>query len=418
MPPTLPGTGLLLASLAFGLSVETLRAARATTDTARLRLSTGPDGRLVLSLVHRHPDPDLIEELRSRATEECLVLPAPRELTAAALQGPLAGREIFARLRPRLARPMTAGRIARYKSEWLRRAGADMAVIGFLTGMDPARRAQMHYTAARRADLQGWHARYLGEALGLTAVRPEPGSPEASGSYGSGIRLDDDILRALFEEQRRRLRELATGPVAPLARIAAAHNAFTLYTLMLLYLATGHRPVSHPFELLSDIDLETGLVWIADKATGPGGRVALLPPVARVQVAAFRAHLLRLAGMLALPTPDLVARRVRPAAVTAGRDGARGELREMNLQAQLAELADVFPIQLNWTRHTLRSRLLADRAAPQAIDALLGHSHLGEEPFAAGSSFSIGDLRARSLRIEAALQDWGVSPCQTPLGAR
>lgn len=424
--PAAPGAGHLLTSLAFGLPVETVLSARAAAVTARLRLSAGPDGRLALSLVHRLPDPELIEELRSRAAEECLVLLAPRDLTAGALQGPPAGTEILARLRPRLARPMTAGRIARYKSDWLRRAGADMAVIGFLTGVDPARRAQMHYTAAHRADLQDWHARYLGEALGLTVTRPEPGSPETSGAYGSGIRLDDDILRALFDEQRRRLRDLRTGPVAPLSRIAAAHNAFALYTLMLLYLATGHRPVSHPFELLSDIDLETGLVWIADKATGPGSRAALLPPVARAQVAAFRTHLLRLAEMLALPTPGLVTQRVRPAAVTAGPAGrtlffflgARGELREMTLQAQLAELADVFPIQLNWTRHTLRSRLLADRAAPQSIDALLGHSHLGEEPFASGSGFSMGDLRVLSLRIEAALQDWGVTPCETPLGAR
>lgn len=55
---------------------------------------------------------------------------------------------------------------------------------------------------------------------------------------------------------------------------------------------------------------------------------------------------------------------------------------------------------------------------PQAIDALLGHSHLGEEPFAPGSGLSIGDLRDLSRKIETALQDWGATICASPLEPR
>lgn len=153
--------------------------------------------------------------------------------------------------------------------------------------------------------------------------------------------------------------------------------------------------------------------------------MAILPRTALAQVKAYQAHLHRLAEALALPHPDDVRRRVRPAAMPTGPDGrtlfflldARGQLREMTVAAQVRELDDVFPLQLNWPRHTLRSRLLADGAAPQALDALLGHSHFGEEPFAPGSGLSLGDLRALSLVVEAALQRWGVTACPSPLVA-
>lgn len=264
--PARPRSADLLASLIFGLSLEAIAAAVTPPGLSRFRLSADLDEGTGLWLDNHLPEPELIDELRRRHEDETLFLPAPQCLDLRQLGQARAAMDIPAGLRALLARPLSRGRIARYKSDWLRRAGADAAIVGFLTGVDPGRRAQMHYTAVPHTDLQRWHARYAGEALGLDLT---VGS--ASGLYGSGIRLEAATLRALFEEQRHRLQTLRTGPVAPLARIAEAHNAFALYTLCVLYLATGHRPVAHPFELFGDI---VSRQVCCGFRTRPPGRVA------------------------------------------------------------------------------------------------------------------------------------------------
>ncbi len=208
-----------------------------------------------------------------------------------------------------------------------------------------------------------------------------------------------------------------------MAQIRAAHNAFALYTLMLLYLATGHRPVTHPFEFRSDLDLEAGLFWVSDK-TGRGARgTRMLPlaPRAIAQAEAWIAHLELLERRLALTHPDEAA-RVRaalaldeksrgPFLLRFDKDGTLVPLRPADQQS---DFGPVLPAALNWTRHILRSTL-AGRCNPAAHDAFLGHSHTGESPFAAGSSLGLGDLWPVADAIEDLLASLGADAVGSPL---
>jgi len=49
--------------------------------------------------------------------------------------------------------------------------------------------------------------------------------------------------------------------------LAIRHNAFTDYTLALLFSATGHRPVIDPIHSKKLFDLDQGWLLIADKVT-------------------------------------------------------------------------------------------------------------------------------------------------------
>ena len=351
-----------------------------------------------------------------------LFLAAPACLEVALIAEGMPEAEIgpaLHRLRPQLARSLALGRIRRWKADWLTRAGADPAIIGFLTGLEPGLRAQMHYTALERRVLEDWHVRVLVEGLGLSP----PHRQAEPGRYNARLTLPPGLLRQMFRTHRTRLQGLQPDRRADLDEVAAAHNAFATYTLMLLYLATGHRPVSRPFEFLSDFQLETGLLWISDK-TGRGGRgtrLIVLPPSAVAQVRHWCAHLERLAERLALLCPALVDTHVRPA--LASRAGTGGPLfflldgetaLPMAPKLQKAAVADVLPTALNWSRHVLRSAL-ADRHAGEVIDAFLGHGHLGEEAFAPGSGLGIRDLHALSLDVEALLADLQALPLESPL---
>lgn len=55
------------------------------------------------------------------------------------------------------------------------------------------------------------------------------------------------------------------------------HNCYTCYTALLLFYATGHRPVKDPFCYYSDIDLVNRHILIDDKTTSENKRYRLVP---------------------------------------------------------------------------------------------------------------------------------------------
>ena len=332
-------------------------------------------------------------------------------LVAAALQA----------LRPGLARPLSLGRIRRYRQDWLRRAGADPAVIGFLTRTDPAMRAQMHYTAIDKAVLQDWHRRYLADGLSLAAVAVPP----AQGRHGSRLDLPLSFVADVFTEQKLEVRRHRLGEAACRQRIVAAHNVFLVYTLMVLSFATGHRPVNQPFQYWSDV--EGDLMWISDK-TGRGdrgSRVVVLCPTARRQFDHWCAHLDHLARQLVKlsPEPDRVIASLARARPQPSADSTPLPLlfwldeaarpKPLTADRQGKGMAPVLPTALNWTRHILRSHLVGVHPG-EVIDAFLGHAHLGEEAFAPTSSLGLRDLRRLGQSIEALLAGCGIEAVESP----
>ena len=410
-----PALRSLLASLAFG------------TAFGRLGQQGGPrwvhrDGLWGLELeVALPPFIPLIEPDAGPEPAERLFLVAPPDL-----QGPAPGpvdrsaiTEVLAGLRPDLARPLTLGRIARFKGDWLRRAGADLAVSGFLLGTAPDVRSQLHYARVPKAMLTDWHRGYLELGLGLDGSA----QPRDPGVYGTRRDLPPRAFQLAFEEQRAVVRAARVEAPATTAGLAGLHNAFTVYTLMLLYLASGHRPVGQPFERLADFERQTGLLWISDK-TGRGGRgtrMIVLPPSALRQIDHWHDHLTRLAARLNWRDRSLVTDRIAPALSLASDArplffllGPDGRPRELSADEQKAAFKSVLATPLNWSRHILRSALIGQVPGP-ALDAWLGHAHQGEEGFRPASGLGLRDLRDIADRIEVILAAHGAMPLESPL---
>jgi hypothetical protein len=384
---------------------------------------TKQGGHLGLSLEVALPDFEpLVESNDAYSAKERLFLPAPpgaADLTAdkAASDAVAAALKV---LRGGLARSLTRTRIVRFKADWLRRAGADAAIIGFLTGQSPGARAQMHYSCIAQSTLLEWHRRYLEHGLGLSL----PDWPPPDGVYGSRLRLPGTLLRAVFEEARRDVRHHRLHGLGSAAQIASAHNAFMIYTLMVLYLGSGHRPVSHPFEYRSDFDLEAGVLWISDK-TGRGARgtrLLPLPHCAIAQVQAWIDHLERLRDRLRLTHAELADGPVAAALALKKCDRGpfffrldmRGRAEALRPSVQAEAVRPILPAALNWTRHVLRSALL-EECQPAALDAFLGHGHIGEDPFVSGTSLRFADLRPVAETIQRLMTSLSVKPVGSPL---
>jgi len=71
------------------------------------------------------------------------------------------------------------------------------------------------------------------------------------------------------------------------------HNAFTAYTVMLLFSATGHRPVEDPFCYKKDYDLDLAMIIIDDKAVSERHRyrIVALPEIAIKQIREYEKHI-------------------------------------------------------------------------------------------------------------------------------
>ncbi len=329
-------------------------------------------------------------------------------------------QDALAALRGKVSRGFSLGRIRRYKADWLRAQGCDPVIVGFLTGELPAYRAQLHYTKLRRSELIWWHRRYLFALVG-PRVQPFPDAPEA---YGSRVALPMGPFAVLLAQFAKELIANRPSRDAPLSSVVVAHNLYATYTLILLYLATGHRPVGSPFERLGDMDFETGLIWISDKTSTNqrGARVLVLPELARAQLQFWCAHLARLQVRPTRAHNPRLEDRIRAALAQDPRAQQPlfftlepdGEVAELTTAKQRQLFEKLSPLPLNWSRHLLRSALTSS-VDGQLIDAWMGHAHYAELPFKAASGLGIGDLRQVAHEINRMMRQNGISAQESPI---
>ena len=170
-----------------------------------------------------------------------------------------------------------------------------------------------------------------------------------------------------------------------------AHNAYVVYTAMMLMAASGHRPVADPFCWRQDIDTRFRVSLINDKVSteAHANRLAWLSTSACEQVVAYDRHLSGLAGRLGrLQQPAAaLARVVR--AIAEGEPSSTPYLflldgnRTLSLnESRMSEiLGDSWRWALNAGRHLLASDLRASGAQPAHIEAHLLHLDGFGHPF-------------------------------------
>lgn len=190
------------------------------------------------------------------------------------------------------------------------------------------------------------------------------------------------------------------------------HNAYTAYTVMLLFSATGHRPVEDPFCYKADYDLDLGMMLIDDKAVSERHRYRLvaLPKIAVEQIQEYEKHLKWLVSHLMKETisPELknavyqilntdfpkkshslpmffFLKRQKKVFKTYS-------ISESNLKDYFRTL---WPLPYNFSRHNIATKLRMYRATNkessltvESIEAHLGHMSGINHPFGTSSATS------------------------------
>lgn len=163
------------------------------------------------------------------------------------------------------------------------------------------------------------------------------------------------------------------------------HNAYTLYTLLMVGWVVGFRAVSDPFIYPNELDWQSGLTAFQDK--GPQdrskSRLARLPGLALAQIQAYLKYqsdcavfmLNEMNGQLCFIEKvdrGIFFRRIRPSAI------------EEHLEKYL-------PLPANASRHFGRTEWVERNYCPQYASVWLSHFFRGEEPWGKYSTFRFAD---------------------------
>lgn len=299
-----------------------------------------------------------------------------------------------------IGRPITEAMLSRFLPAHCASLGIDKAVSGWILAERPRDRPMLSYARFPEVEAQLGHQEIL-VSIGSSASVHD--LDKASRELGTQLVPAPESLTALFENLKLDIEEVRRQSSHDFVTL---HNNFTLYVVTLLMLATGHRPVRDPFDRISSFDLEHGLCFIADKEVrgSSSARALFLPDLAQRQLLAYIQHLDRL-GVEAGTDHRPLAKRAHEAL-----NGQRTlffffrghEDFAVSPASLLEEMKDVWALQPNWPRHTLRA-LIGQNVDPEVLDAIMGHDGDGFGHQSADSGIALSSLKKASEQINEEL---------------
>ena len=194
-------------------------------------------------------------------------------------------------------------------------------------------------------------------------------------------------------------------------RLHETHNYYVVYVYQLLSFATGLRPPEDaPFETLKRICFASGKVCLRDKDhSKPSPRWIPLAAIAISQLEIYVKHLKQLRSRLHGDAKDYLDAALRgevPFLFTLEKGKA------IPLQSKhIKQVLEPFWVHdPNWSRHFLRTELIAHGIRDDVVRTFMGHGEMGQEPFAPHSNMSMRRLRTVIPVIEKLATELKIKP--------
>ncbi|WP_328188364.1 hypothetical protein [Marinobacter sp. OP 3.4] len=297
---------------------------------------------------------------------------------------------LFARIRTQADTRLTLKRIRRALFYRLSDGAGDMVEAVLIAGehKDVSRHAGIHYYCAYESDLQESYLQAISQLVPESRNTLHPVAlVQSDRRIGSPYCPTPDALRQLATDLKTHFQVTLRQPIGK-STLADIHNAYTLYTVLLLCLCTGYRSVQAPLSRITDVDLNRRYAVIADKESDHWSHSRIVPLTENIlshweYYLRHRRHVVRMVeAYLGEPTPEHTffflstptQRIAKPTAVTP--DGIEGHLSPFSR------------LPLNVGRHLLRSELIHRKVPVALVDALMGHWVAGREPMGRFSTLS------------------------------
>jgi len=417
---------LLLLSLLLGRKVDSIHACLVRSNIDRRDKFEFRRERVALahsSELPKHTLQEDIGKLIDRA-DKTLYLILPSELT-----GPIAkvqdDEQSFESIREEISSiisfinkksgaRLTIDRVAGDLNSRLRLTGIDPAEIALICGHTAAQCPSLFYYSVERARISAIHWKDNEFLFGKAEITTTyPAKITTTKRIGTQLKSKGNLVGKYFNEQKKYIESLRSMTNYNLFKF---HNEITLYTYQVLSLATGHRPVTSPFELRSDIDLIRKTIWISDKETRSGlsARIIGLASTACLQITFYDQHLESLYRSLILERHPSAA-KIQLACESKSPylfrfDGSTTS--HLTPKYLVKIMSDRWPLPLNWQRHFLRTELRNNGVCGDDVNALMGHAKFGEESFGAFSGYSSKNLKTIASAVEQIFLSMDITPVQ------
>jgi len=231
-------------------------------------------------------------------------------------------------------------------------------------------------------------------------------------TVGSQLQVKPNVVQLLFEQLSNDIENVRLNNKKSMVNY---HQQYTLYTLLLLFLSSGHRPVCEPFETVNIFNLKNKTIYISDKESRSelASRVLVLPNIAINQLEFYLDHLKQLAIFYKGSSTEMSALIEK----SLNGDGylfffIKGrKIYAMTPAIMSTQLQNIFPIKLNWHRHFMRTQLRNRGVCAEFVNAWMGHLSQGESNFARFGGISMNNLRLLAKNIETLLTtDLAIKP--------
>lgn len=300
---------------------------------------------------------------------------------------------------------ITQARIANYLATFLQQNGIDGVETSMLLGWEPKQVSGSYYYQVSNERLLLLHQKY-------TAFLYEITGKEYADIVLSKENLENDNSEVVYAGSKLQMKDVCITKLFSLLDshllkikedLYDFHNLYTIYTLLLLNLAVGHRPVNNPYESSEIFDCYAGTVFICDKESRSdlSARVLVLPELAQEQINNYLLHLKSVSQYFANISPD------KEEQIKGAIDGSQplfifiDELNIIPVTPSNLEgkLKPVLPIPLNWHRHYMRTTLRHLGVSGQMVDLWMGHLGIGNTNMSTFSALAMSDLRQIANKI-------------------
>lgn len=298
--------------------------------------------------------------------------------------------DLFDRIKKESDVRLTLKRVQRALFHRLSDGAGDMVASILIAGDhdDISRHAGIHYYCAYESDLQESYLQAISQLMPESRNTLHPAAlVESDRRIGSPYCPTPHVLRQLATDLKTHFQVTLRQPIGK-STLADIHNAYTLYTVLLLFLCTGYRSVQAPLSRITDVDLDRRYAVIADKESDHWSHSRIVPLTENFlshwdYYLSHRRHVMRMVETyLGGPAPDHTffflstpnRRMAKSIAVTPD---------------QIDEhLSSFSRLPLNVGRHLLRSELFHRRVPALLVDTLMGHWVAGREPMGRFSTLS------------------------------
>lgn len=290
-------------------------------------------------------------------------------------------------------------------SFYLHKSGADAAEIAFLSNQSVAQEPRCFYYQVDVQRLVNLHQTFISEMCTESPYASSVFTKTSELTVGSELQIEQEKLCKLFKLMQNSLLNLSKNTAAT---INDFHNKLTLYTLFILNISTGHRPVKDPYHSIHCFDFNAKTLFISDKETRStlSGRVIKIPNTALSQMKHYLHHL----HLTQIYLGNINAKNRE--AIKSALNGTgplflaiqNGLMMPMT-PALMSELTnDILPLPLNWNRHFMRT-YLRKKVKSYLVDAWMGHVGTEGDPLSKYSGLAMNDLQKIAEVIEMLLRE-------------